>query len=207
MSLVSLFTRLKKRAVIAIAVALWIPMVAFGINMLLKYSTTPGQPASPPLNWPHRTDVKHRDGQATLLMFAHPQCVCSRASLGELAILMAHERSRVDASVFFYYPKEEQSEWARTDLWQTAQNIPGVHTFEDRDAAVAKSFGVFTSGQTLLYDAAGRLVFSGGITAYRGHSGDNAGRSVITQLLQFDTRVAKQLPLTTPVFGCSLRTE
>ena len=32
----------------------------------------------------------------------------------------------------------------------------------------------WTSGETMLYDASGRLVFAGGITGSRGHGGDNA---------------------------------
>jgi hypothetical protein len=38
------------------------------------------------------------------MMFAHPQCECSRASLGELAIIMAQGRGQVNASVFFLSP-------------------------------------------------------------------------------------------------------
>jgi hypothetical protein len=109
--------------------------------------------------------------------------------------------------VFFYLPAHETSSWATTDLWQTASAIPGVRVFEDRGAVVAFSFGTFTSGQTLLYDPNGRLLFKGGITAYRGHSGDNAGRSVITALLRGETPSQINLPVITPVFGCSLREE
>jgi hypothetical protein len=198
---------LKKQAVIAVAVALWVPAVAFGVNALWKYSTTPGSPAAPPLEWPANAPIQQGKGRPTLVMFAHPQCQCSQASLGELAIIMAHARGQLDAAVFFYLPAHEASAWARADLWKTANAIPGVHTYEDREAAVARSFGAFTSGQTLLYDSSGRLLFKGGITASRGHSGDNAGRTAITALLQGETLPQNALPVATPVFGCSLRGE
>src|SRR6185503_18823559 len=126
----------------------------------------------------------------------------SRASLGELAILSAHNGGKLDAHVFFYLPAQETSTWAQTQLWRDATAIPGVHAIEDREAVVAKAFGSFTSGQTLLYDADGRLLFKGGITAFRGHSGDNAGRLAITAMLQGETMPS--LPVVTPVFGCSL---
>lgn len=203
----SFIAAVKKHAVIGVAVALWIPAVCYGISTLWKYSTTAGHPAQPPADWPRAASVERTAGRATLVMFAHPQCGCSRASLGELAIIMAHERGQVSASVFFYRPSAERPEWAKTDLWTTATAIPGVHVLEDPSGSVARSFGVFTSGQTLLYDSAGRLQFKGGITASRGHSGDNAGRSVITALLQGDALPAKAFPVTTPVFGCSLRGE
>jgi hypothetical protein len=198
---------LKRQGVIAAAVALWVPAVAFGISVLWKYSTTPGQPAAPPASWPASALIKRKEGLPTLLMFAHPRCQCSNASLGELAIIMAHSGGQLDAQVFFYRPAHEARTWTRSDLWRTASAIPGVHVFEDREAVVAKSFGTFTSGQTLLYDSKGSLVFKGGITAYRGHSGDNEGRSIITALLRGEVPAQISLPVVTPVFGCSLRGE
>jgi hypothetical protein len=139
-------------------------------------------------------------------MFLHPQCQCSRATLGELALIMAHSRGRLDADVFFYMPEGEAG-WAQTNLWQMGRDIPGVRTLPDREGTVAQTFGAFTSGETLLYDPAGHLLFSGGITAFRGHSGDNAGRSAILALLKGRDGSRNTVPVVTPVFGCSLRGE
>ena len=197
----------KKQAIIVAAVALWLPAVGYGLNVMWSYATTPGHPAEPPRFWPAGAPVTPQEGHATLLMFAHPQCECTRASLGELAILMAHAKGHLDADIFFYLPPGEDGAWARTDLWRSASEIPGVHAFEDRDAETARHFGVFTSGQTLLYGSDGLLLFKGGITAFRGHSGDNAGRSAITALLQGAVPPASHLPVVTRVFGCSLRGE
>jgi len=190
-----------------VAVALWVLAVAIGIGILGKYSATPGRPAAPPLDWPASARLERGNGRATLVMFVHPHCPCSRASLEELAKVMAHTVGKLDANVFFYLPSSEASTWGRTDLWRTAHAIPGVRTFEDRDAIVARSFGAFTSGQTLLYSPGGRLLFKGGITAFRGHSGDNDGRSAVIALLQDENVRENALPLVTRVFGCSLRGE
>jgi hypothetical protein len=197
----------KKHAVVALAVAVWLPTVAFGINVLWKYSTTPGHPATAPSRWPAHAAIERAGGRATLVIFVHPQCPCSTATIGELAVAMSHVRDKVDANVMFYRPASQPTIWVRGDLWKSAAAIPGVHTFEDQDGAIAQRFGAFTSGQTLLYDSNGHLLFKGGITAYRGHSGDNAGRSTITALLQGNIPPQDQLPLTTPVFGCSLQGE
>ena len=113
----------------------------------------------------------------------------------------------MDAQVFFYAPPQEASTWVKSDLWRTAKTIPGVRVFEDRDASIAKAFGSFTSGQTLLYGANGSLLFKGGVTAYRGHSGDNAGRTAIAALLGGEVPTQARLPVETPVFGCSLKGE
>jgi hypothetical protein len=197
----------KRQALIIGAVALWLPAVAYGLNVMWSYATTPGQPAQPPLFWPAAASIKQREGYATLLVFAHPQCECTRATLGELAILTAQVNGKIDSDVFFYLPAGEESSWARSDLWRTANAIPGVNSFEDRDAEMAKQFGVFTSGQTLLYSSDGLLLFKGGITAFRGHSGDNAGRSAVTTLIRGPVPPMNSLPVATRVFGCSLRGE
>jgi hypothetical protein len=193
--------------IIVTAAILWVPAVAFGISALWRYSTTPGRPASPPLHWPAHVPMELAKGRATLMIFAHPKCPCSAATVGELAIIMAHAQKKVDARVFFYAPSTESTEWIRTDLWNAAKAIPGVQVFEDRDATAARDFGALTSGQSLLYSADGRLLFEGGITAFRGHSGDNAGRSAILAILQGDKQTWDRGPVTTPVFGCSLQGE
>jgi hypothetical protein len=199
----SLPTRLKKPAVIVAVVTVWVASVGFGMSVLLRYSNTPGQPATPLTAWPSDAPVEPAKGRSTLVMFAHPNCPCSRASVGELAIIMARAQQKLDAHVFFYYPVHETNAWARTDLWNSARSIPGVHVIEDPGGAFALRFGAFTSGQTLLYDPSGRLVFNGGITAARGHSGDNNGRHAVLALLQGGTLERS----VTPVFGCSLRGE
>lgn len=194
----------RHRPIIALAFALWIPAVGFGLNVLWRYSTTPGRAASAPLEWPSGAPIRRAPGRPTLLMFVHPHCQCSRASIGELAILTARAPGKLDTHVFFYLPSGEASEWGKTDLWQSAQIIPGVRAAEDREGAVAGSFGTFTSGQTLLYNAEGRLMFQGGITAARGHSGDNSGRDALLALLQ-QPPPRNVSPVAGRVFGCSLR--
>ena len=184
------FNMFRKQALIVAAVALWLPAVVYGMTVMWSYATTPGQPAEPPRFWPATAAIKQREGQATLVMFAHPQCECTRATLGEFEILMAQAKGRLEAYVFFYRPASEDSAWAKTDLWRTASAIPGVHSFDDPDADMAKRFGVFTSGQALLYGSDGRLLFKGGITAFRGHSGDNAGRSALAALVRGTSRRA-----------------
>jgi hypothetical protein len=203
---VNYFRTLKKQAIIVAAIVLWLPAVSYGLSVMWRYATTPGHPAEPPLFWP-AGGIGEREGHPTLLMFAHPQCECTRASLGELAILMARAGGKLDVDIFFYLPPNEDGTWARTDLWRGAEEIPGVRAFEDRGAKMAELFGVFTSGQTLLYGSDGLLLFKGGITAFRGHSGDNPGRTALTTLLEKPVPPAADLPIVTRVFGCSLRGE
>ena len=193
--------RLNKGQYILIAAcAAWALMIGVGLGLLWDYENAPGLTASPPPYWPSDSHIRLAPDRATLIMLAHPHCPCSRASVGELARLMAQTQARVTAYVLFLKPADSPDDWEKTDLWQSAASIPGVEVVADDDGVEARRFHAMTSGQTLLYDAAGRLLFSGGITGSRGHSGDNAGRSAIVSRL--NTGEADRAK--TFVFGCPL---
>lgn len=178
----------------------WLLVVSTGLWILLSYENTPGLSAKPPVSWPAASRIQRAEGRATLVMMVHPHCPCTRATLGELAQIMAHAQGRLNAHVLFLKPAGFSEDWEKTDLWQTAAGIPGVSATVDDGGTEARLFNSSTSGQTILYDAAGKLLFSGGITASRGHSGDNAGRSAIVSLVNAGTADRAE----TSVFGCPL---
>jgi hypothetical protein len=131
---------------------------------------------------------------------AHPQCTCTRASLDELAEILAHATTHPTTYVLFLKPAASDASWEQTDLLKRASALPGVRVIRDDDGVEAKRFGVETSGQTLLYDSRGTLQFSGGITGSRGHAGENAGELALVSLLSHNTADLK----TSSVFGCPL---
>jgi hypothetical protein len=116
---------------------------------------------------------------------------------------MSSSQGLVKVHVLFVRPAEFDSGWEQTDLWRSAAMIPGVDVSVDEQGQEAFRFGSQTSGQTFLYSPQGNLLFSGGITGARGHSGDNDGRSAILSLL---TTGKAETP-ETPVFGCPLGQE
>jgi hypothetical protein len=183
-----------------VATLVWVASVSAGFGVLLVYDYTPGADTRVAAHWPFQSKIAQDAVQPTLIMFAHPKCPCTRASIGELAILMAHRQHRVNASVIFFRPKGSLENWAHSGLWRSAEMIPGVSVRSDEGGAVAACFGATTSGTVVLYNVDGNLVFSGGITSSRGHSGDNTGRAAIMKLLNHETAATHK----TPVFGCSL---
>lgn len=186
---------------IALVAILWMVVVGFGLAQLWSYATASGPIAEAPRSWPASTQVVRDPSRSTLVMFVHPQCACSRASLEELAILMRSVQGRLAVRVFVYRPAGAEPGWEHTDLWNAAAAIPGVVVASDEDALEAANFGAYVSGQALLYDARGRLEFSGGLTFARGHSGDNEGLRAVRSLLLTGAAAVRN----TPVFGCLLR--
>jgi hypothetical protein len=168
--------------------------------MLLNYSNTAGQDGMAPVRWPAQSAIPRIAGKPTLVMFVHPHCPCTRASMSELAEVMARCQKLVSAHVVFFHPGNSGEEWSHSDLWRAAEAIPGVSVQSDEDGREARLFHGETSGHTILYDGQGRLLFDGGITVARGHSGDNAGTDAIEAMLHGKT--AQQAM--TPVFGCPI---
>jgi hypothetical protein len=182
---------------------LWLGGTVAGLAAMAAYANRPGAPARAPVLWPAASRMTLDGTRPTLVMLAHPKCDCSRASVAELAELMARAPHRTRAYVVFTKPTGVEANWERTNLWNAAASIPDVSVLADDDGREAARFGAETSGQVLLYDATGRLVFAGGATVARGHDGDNAGFASILALLT-DGRA---MQATAPVFGCPLITE
>ena len=183
--------------------ALWLFAMGTGIVLVLDYENASGSVGNVPKQWLSGTSIPLDPARDTLIVFAHPRCPCTRASLGELNRLLAQSGGRIAAHVLFFRPSNESADWAHTELWRTAATIPGVTVQDDIDDALARKFGAETSGYVLLYDPHGKLLFRGGITGSRGHAGDNVGESAIISLAMGKPASVAQ----TPVYGCSLLNE
>jgi hypothetical protein len=180
----------------------WLGAAAFGLIGLMRYDNRSGPAADAPASWPTESAISLATDRPTLVMLAHPRCDCTRASLGELAELLARSPERPRAFVVFIKPRVVPSGWEQTELWAAAARIPDVTVVRDDSGVEAGRFGTVTSGQTLLYDTDGRLAFSGGITAARGKSGNSVGRTTLIDLLA--ERPGARSMTSSPVFGCSL---
>jgi len=183
----------------AVAVV-WLCLASVGLAVLWQYDNAPGKPATAPGSWPSHSHLTRAVDAPTLVMLAHPQCSCSRASLGELEELLARTNVQPKTYIVFLKPASFGDGWEQTDLWRTATRLRDVSVVRDDDGVEARAFGAATSGQTLLYDQNGRLQFSGGITGSRAHQGDNAGRQSLLALLNG----GRNARTGTHVYGCPL---
>lgn len=179
----------------------WALAVGAGFTGLLRYSNEPGESQPVPASWPRASRIPRAQDRATLVMFAHPQCPCTQASVSELARLMARFDGRLAAYVVFPKPAEVGEDWDHTALRSRAGAIPGVSVLSDDGGLEAARFRAVTSGATVLYAADGRLLFNGGITSARGHEGDSFGMERIRSLLT----TGKADRADAPVFGCIIQ--
>jgi hypothetical protein len=186
--------------VIWIATAIWFAAFAGGTVAFLRFEFTPGEATRAPLVWPVDSSIPLHPEGMTLVLFAHPHCVCTRASLDELQVILSHHSRPISAQVVFVQLSDFTDEEMRDESWEKAGRIPGIERRIDKEGVEARRFGALVSGYTLLYDAAGKLLFEGGVTGSRGQVGANAGRNSVIGFL----RDAKVDTSRTPVFGCYL---
>lgn len=178
----------------------WLAIATAGALLLMRYERKPGAMAETPLQWPNPKGLALDARRDTLLLFAHPKCPCTRATLEELNRLLAHRPEKVAAHVLFLNPSTVSNSWTHTALRELAQGIRGVTVHDDQNGQTAAVFGAETSGFVVVYAPDGKLIFSGGITESRGHAGDNPNKdALVAQIDRAQPRGCK-----TPVFGCLL---
>ena len=180
--------------------ALWIAALVGGISATARWEGQPGDSFEAPSTWPSDASVSLTPGSWTLILFAHPRCPCTRASLHELERLVSRSDTPLSAHVLFCVPDGAPLGWEDSGLWSLAQAIPGLRVSEDAGGLEARRFGARTSGDVLLYDPDRKLRFHGGITLLRGHQGTSPGFTDVLALL----RGSPESRCTSPVFGCGL---
>ena len=134
-----------------------------------------------------------------LVTVLHPECACSNATMVEIEQLKKEfgdalaVTAIVDTSAYGVNSREARA------LISQIQHLQGVALRLDPDGVDADRFGAKVSGQTYLYDRDGQLLFEGGVTMSRGHTGPNQGIESIRRSLTGQRSLAH-----TSVFGCIL---
>jgi len=185
---------------ILLLVAIWLFLLGVGSWKVAQYATQPGAAAPVSTGWPRHSSLLFSNLKYNLLVFVHPECPCSEATIAELASLQPQLASSTKISVVFVRPAGYSSEIEKSSLWQLASTLKNTTLKIDENGEEALNFATKTSGQVLLYSATGQLQFRGGITAARGHRGENLGSLSIISLVSGHKAVAES----TRVLGCSL---
>jgi len=168
----------------------------------MLYKAKAGRADQPPERWLTNELITLSTNKPLLVMFAHPKCPCTRASLAELESLVTQAKDRFEAAVLFYQPLNGSEEWSKTRIIESAHSISGVRVLLDQEGKVARRFGARTSGHTMVYSTNGKLLFSGGITGSRGHLGENGGCDAVFRIVTDDSRHPARN--SAQVFGCEL---
>lgn len=182
---------------IKLFIFLWLVVVAGAFHLLMKYASEEGRVGTISLNFPKESSLTLTH-DFELIMFVHPGCSCSSASMAELARLMAREKD-LSAQVVFMKTKKLDPLFKNNELLKKAKLLPRTKILFDEDGKEARYFGALTSGQTYLYHSEKGLLFSGGLTAARAHEGKSSGQESIEQILR--NKPSRNIA---SVFGCDM---
>lgn len=184
---------------------IWLMSIVIATGALWAYEKTPGPIGSQPMNWPTNSLLHQRKGAGVVLLFVHPQCPCSAATLKNFDALPKPEH--FDFSVVFTMPIDAEDTWKETSNVRLASRIPSCQVYFDQNGTITKQFGVSTSGHCLAYDSDHVLRFTGGLTVSRGHEGDNQGMTGLSDVLALTTTPQSAHPASYPIYGCPLHND
>lgn len=188
----------RRSKLLPIVVGVWFVGVSAAFAAIWAYKATPGAGASAPTHWPAASTIRPAPGIANVVVFAHPQCPCTRATMTELHRLATLIASRAQIHVVLVEPEGAPTGFTDGAILARARALPGAEVVIDRGEREATRFAARTSGTTLVYAADGELLFAGGLTVARGHEGGPAAERIRDAIA---TRGAQQ---TSPIFGCAL---
>ena len=199
---------LSQKCLLLAALVVWLLGISAGMAALWRHASRPGSSGAAPSHWPADSPLVRAKDRPTVVLVAHPHCPCTRASFEELSRVLARCRRPLALHALLWQPAHLPDSWADTALRRHALALAagvGGHSSVtvDEGGEEARRHGVRTSGHVLLYQPDGRLVFSGGVTAARGHAGDNPGKDALTTILLAPPDAGASR-VEAPVFGCPL---
>jgi len=204
----------RRRRSIAIALSILSAVVTLpGLLALVAFDDAPGVALAAPGEWPRGSGLERHADRAELLVFVHPFCTCTDATIAELARLETSQptESGVPAVTFVAFRPRGYAASEQSSLAQRVNAVTGARLVWDEHGLEAARFGANTSGDVLLYGSGGGLLFHGGITGSRGHEGDNYGLTALrTAVARSGRAISGGAGYegvgsgVSPVFGCSL---
>jgi hypothetical protein len=189
-----------KTPALAILISMWLVAACGGLIAVARYDNRAGARVESASHWPSTTPLAFKSGLYNLVLSIHPQCSCSKATLGELEEMLARSGGKLRVHALIALPRNSPEEWRRSSLVEQLRALPETTVFFDPDSEESTRFGAVTSGDCVVFSPGGEKMFHGGITRSRGHTGDNAGKQAVLALVEGKAAPGSE----TPVFGCSL---
>ncbi len=178
----------------------WCALITVGSGALTRFEAVPGANRPAPDQLAIEGGAPPSNPRAQLFLALHPKCPCSRASVRVLSRILSRAAVAPDVSVLMYRPAAEDGTWIDGTLRQTCESL-GWRIRQDPDGVEASALGALTSGAVALYDAGGRLLFQGGVTAARGQETGGAGALGLEAALGRGSLSSHS----SPVFGCPIQ--
>src|SRR5262245_53376547 len=111
--------------------------------LLERYSAAAGPRGAVPARWPEDSQLPRAPGRPVLVVFAHPECSCTRATLAVLAEIASELGRAVDVDVVI---DDDIADPERSDIAVRARQIRGVRVVFARAQAENTRFGDITPG-------------------------------------------------------------
>jgi hypothetical protein len=183
---------------VAVAVA-WCALLAAGWWQLLRYTYRPVAVADALPEWPRDTAIARPSG-FRIVMFVHPMCPCTAASIAELDNSLTRIPAEVSVTVVAVTAGLAAETLDSSRLVAELRALPRISLQFDATGAERQRFGAVVSGEVFAFQDDGRRVYHGGMTSGRGHVGESIGQ----QQLEALARGESATPCDAPVFGCLL---
>jgi hypothetical protein len=178
----------------------WCGCALPGWRALLRHAYEPAASGEVVALWPAGAFAADPSAGFRVVLFAHPCCPCTRATLNKLDESLPRIPGGTSIHVIFVTAGLSPADLSGSTLVDMARGLPGVDVRLDDTGDEARRFGAKISGEVLVFDRQGRRVFHGGLTSARGHDGESAAQ----QQLERTLRGQSYDSYTAPVYGCAL---
>lgn len=184
------------------ALVAWVVALLASITMVYRAAAATPQVApatrEDPSSWPAKSRWQPTPGRTTVVIIAHPECPCTRATITNLLPVLRSSTRPVDTVLILAGPA------VTTQPGSTERSLVDALAptalLRDRDGREAALFGATTSGHVVVFDPRASRVFSGGTTPVRGHVGPCDALDRFTRATLAD----QPAPAPTAVRGCPL---
>lgn len=161
-----------------VAASAWLLALGGGLGAMHAYSARPGTGGHVIGSWPEGSAIERERAGPTVVLFVHPRCPCTRATMANLRSVWpgAEDGTRTTLVIVSSGPgaglQGAEQEGSEVEAWVARLGAAvDVRVMVDVAGEEARRFGVTTSGHVIVADADGRVRFSGGVTPGRGHEG------------------------------------